>query len=431
MQVIEFKKNKANKDSKKNSQFIFALFCITIIFQLTGLKYIWSLESIAKIINLLVLILLIIYAFRAVGEEHYSKVIWYFYLLPGMLIFCGMFLNISLNTLTDLKLISFFGFTLPWLTYLIIPSLQKKEVINTATLWRYYYYFMLWANLLGILDYVLMFYGLSNLGVLETPLGIFLGGNFSLLHMLEDGTSYYRYYACFMEPGTLAMYLLPAISYAFFNKKYIGLVVFLVAFFLTDSLGGVAGLLMLTLIISFLLFNRNKKYLLYVIVIICTIASLLWFNFGESLINRYEDKNKSTTVREDNVKSAIINFPILVINYPLGIKLTANTEGFEKNKIYVGSNFSPATYLQYGGIFTFVGHLICLLVSLMVSLKSIFRANLSIEEKVVFSSILVLFPFIFQRTTIWESSLFALLFAPSILNVLQKKFQNKKGNSKY
>ena len=421
MQVIEFKKNKANKDSKKNSQFIFALFCITIIFQLTGLKYIWSLESIAKIINLLVLILLIIYAFRSVGKEYYSKGIWYYYLIPGMLVFLGMFLNISFNAVSNFKLISFFGLTLPWLTYLIMPSLLKKEVTNTATLWRYYYYFMLWANLLGILDYVLMFYGLSNLRILETPIGVFLGGKFSLLHMLEDGTSSYRYYACFMEPGTLAMYLLPAISYAFFNKKYIGLVVFLVAFFLTDSLGGVAGLLMLTSIISFLLFNRNKKYLLYAIVIICTITSLLWFNFGESLINRYEDKTYSATVREDNVKNTITNFPILVINYPLGIKLSANSEGFEKNKLYVGSNFSPATYLQYGGIIAFVGYLICLLVSLFVSLKSIFRVNLSLEEKVVFSSSLVLFPFIFQRSTIWESALFALLFAPSIINVLQKK----------
>lgn len=420
MQVIEFKNNTANKDSKKNSRFIFALFCITIIFQLTGLKYIWSLESVARIANLLVLILLIIYAFRAVGAEYYSKDVWYYYLVPGIFVFCGMFLNISLNVVSNFKLISIYGLTLPWLTYLIMPSLLKLEVINTATLWKYYYYFVLWANLLGILDYVLMSYGLSNLRILETPNGIFLGGNFSLLHMLEDETPHYRYYSCFMEPGTLAMYLLPAISYAFFHKKYIGLVVFLLAFFLTDSLGGLASLLMLTAIISFLVFNRKKNYFLFAIVTIFTIASLLWFNFGELLINRYEDKKLSASVREDNVTNTITNLPALVINFPLGMKLAEETAGFEKNKIYVGSNFAPATYLQYGGIISFVGYLACLIVSLFVSFKSILRADLVLEEKIVFSSIFVLFPFIFQRTTIWESALFAFLFAPTIIKGISK-----------
>lgn len=420
MQVIELKNNTANQDSKKNSRFIFALFCITIIFQLTGLKYIWSLESVARIANLLVLILLIIYAFRAVGAEYYSKDVWYYYLVPGIFVFCGMFLNISLNVVSNFKLISIYGLTLPWLTYLIIPSLLKKEVINTATLWKYYYYFVLWANLLGILDYVLMSYGLSNLRILETPNGIFLGGNFSLLHMLEDETPHYRYYSCFMEPGTLAMYLLPAISYAFFYKKHIGLVVFLLAFFLTDSLGGLASLLMLTAIISFLVFNRKKKYFLFAIVTIFTIASLLWFNFGELLINRYEDKKLSASVREDNVTNTITNLSALVINFPLGMKLAEETAGFEKNKIYVGSNFAPATYLQYGGLVSFVGYLACLIVSLFVSFKSILRTDLALEEKIVFSSILVLFPFIFQRTTIWESALFAFLFAPTIIKGISK-----------
>lgn len=409
-----------DNETNKNSRFVLALFGITILFQVTGLKFIWSLESVARIANLLVLILLIIYAFRAVGAEHYSKDVWYYYLLPGMLIFCGMFLNISLNALPNLKLVSFFGLTIPWLTYLIIPTLIKKEVISTATLWRYYYYFVLWANLLGILDYVLMSYGLSNLRILETPNGIFLGGNFSLLHMLEDETPHYRYYSCFMEPGTLAMYLLPAISYAFFYKKHIGLVVFLLAFFLTDSLGGVASLLMLTAIISFLVFNRKKNYFLFAIVTIFTIASLLWFNFGELLINRYEDKKLSASVREDNVTNTITNLPALVINFPLGMKLAEETAGFEKNKIYVGSNFAPATYLQYGGIISFVGYLACLIVSLFVSFKSILRADLLLEEKIVFSSILVLFPFIFQRTTIWESALFAFLFAPTIIKAISK-----------
>lgn len=405
-------------ETNKNNRFVLALFIITILFQDTGLKFIWSLESIARIVNILVLVLLLVYAIKVISTYNYPKKIWYYYLFPGILIFSGMFLNISLNVLSNLKLVSFFGLTIPWLTYLIIPVLIKKKSINSKTLWLYYYYVMLWANILGILDYVLMSYGLSNLRVLATPNGVFLGGYFSLLHMLEDGTAHYRYYACFMEPGSLAMMLLPAITYAFFNKKYVGLIIFLTAFFLTDSLGGIIGLIMLAAIISFVLFNRRKKYLVYAILALFTIVLLLWINLGDSIIKQYEEKDSSATIREENFTKTITNLPVLIIDHPLGLKLATETESFEKNKIYVGSNFAPATYLQYGGIIASVGYLICILVSLTVSLKSIVRYDLSMEEKAVFSSIIVLFPFIFQRTTIWESALFALLFAPSILKVI-------------
>lgn len=407
-------------ETNKNNRFVLALFIITILFQDTGLKFIWSLESISRIVNILVLVLLLVYAIKVISTYNYPKKIWYYYLFPGILIFAGMFLNISLNVLSTLKLVSFFGLTIPWLTYLIVPVLIKKDVINTSTLWRYFYYFLLWANLLGILDYVLMSYGLSNLRILETPYGVFLGGNFSLLHMIEDGTPHYRYYSCFTEPGSLAMMLLPAITYAFFNKKYVGLIIFLTAFFLTDSLGGIIGLIMLAAIISLVLFNRRKKYLLYTILAFFTTLLLLWINLGDSIIKQYEEKGNSATIREENFTKTITNLPVLIIDHPLGLKLETETGYFEKNKIYVGSNFSPGTFMQYGGILALIGYLACLLVSLIISLTSIARNNLSMEGKVVFSSIIVLFPFIFQRTTIWESSLFALLFAPSILRVLGK-----------
>lgn len=407
-------------EQKQNSHFVLVLFGITILFQLTALKFIWSLESIARIVNLSVLALLMLYAIRTIGTEYYSKKVWYYYLIPGIFIFLGMFINISLNIVSNFKLISFFGLTLPWLTYLIIPALLNKEVINTEILWRYFYYFMLWANILGVFDYILMFYEISSLRILETPNGIFLGGNFSLLHMLEDGTAHYRYYACFVEPGTLSMFLLPAISYAIFNKKYIGLAIFVIAFALTDSLGGFAGLLMLTTITSFVLFNRNKKYLLFAIVALLAITSVLWINFGEALMKSYDEKNNSATVREESFSKTITNLPILLINNPLGLKLAESTEAFEKNKIYVGSNFSPSTYLQYGGILAFVGYLACLFISLFVSLTHIFRNDLTQEEKVIFSSLIVLLPFIFQRETVWESALFAFLFAPTIIKVFQK-----------
>jgi hypothetical protein len=345
---------------------------------------------------------------------------WYYFLIPGMLIFLGMFLNISLNSISNLKLITYYGLTLPWITYLIIPALMRKEAINTKDLWRYYYYFILLANIIGILEYILVLNGVEYLRILYTPFGTFLGSFFSLHFMYPDGSAGYRYYSCFMEPGTLAMFLLPAITYAFFNKKRIGLLILLIAFFLTYSLGGIISLLILIVIISFIKFNRQKKYLIFAILIAFLMSGLLWIYFGDTILEKYKGKNISAKVRENNFTKAFTNFPKIVINNPIGLKLSENTKSFEKNKYYIGSNFSPEFYLQYGGISALVGYLICLSVSFMISLRSLKRDDLSIEEKVVFTSILVLLPFILQRSTIWDCSLFAFLFAPSIIRVIEK-----------
>ncbi len=409
-----------NTDLSKNSRFVLILFWLTILFQVTGLKFIWSIETVSRVANLFALLFMFFYAIKVVGSGYYSQKLWYYYLIPGILIFGGIFLNISLNIFSNLKLISYYGFTLPWLAYLIIPALMKKGAINTTTLWRYYYYFMLWANIFGIIEYFLLFYGLINFRVLHTPNGEFFGGFFSLLFFTRSGALSYRYYSCFLEPGTLAMFLLPAITYAFFNKKFISLLIFLAAFSLTFSLGGIISLLMLIAIILFMLLNRKKKYLSYAILTFFSALAILWISFGQSLIKQYKGKNISAIVREQSFSKTLTNFPVLIIKNPIGLKLEENTESFEKNKYYSGSNFLPGTYLQYGGIIALTGYLIFLLTSLAISLKSIKRTDLSLEEKVVFPSILVMFPFILQRPTLWESALFAFLFAPSIIRVIEK-----------
>jgi hypothetical protein len=410
----------------KNSLLVLFLFAITLLFQVTGLKFIWSLENTARIINLLVLFLLIAYSGYNIGKGVYPKNVWTFYLLPGLIIFFGIFFNVTINVFSNFKLISYYGQTLPWLVYLIIPPLLKKRKINTRLLWRYYYYFLLIINILGILEYVLVSHGILSLRLLKTPYGVYLAGYFSILHMLSNGTAYFRYYSCFIEPGTLAMFLLPAISYAFFNKKYFGLLIFLISFYLTFSLGGIISLLMLVAIISFLLLNGKKNNLLYTLFGFFIVTAILLFNFSGSIAEKYKKKDLSAKVREQNISSTITNLPVILMTNPMGLTLATDTESFEQNPLYVGSNFSPITYLEYGGAGAFLGYLLCLTVSFIIALKSIKRNDLSMEEKVVFSSILVLLPFIVQRTTIWESALFGLLFAPSILRVIEKRRITKK-----
>jgi len=59
--------------------------------------------------------------------------------------------------------------------------------------------------------------------------------------------------------------------------------------------------------------------------------------------------------------------------------------------------------------------------TLFNALKSILNKYLIKEQKIALTSIIALFPFIFQRTTIWESILYSLLFVPIFIEVFQHK----------
>lgn len=405
----------------KNSFFVLIIFWIVIFFQITGFKFIWDIELISRLANLIALVLLTIYSFYALASGLYEKKVWIYYILPSLMVMAGMLLNVSINVISNYQLFSYYGLILPWAAYLIIPKLMKQRKINSKKLWMYYYYFMLLANVFGVIDYILMFYGLPYFHMIETPYGIFLSGKFSILHMLEDGTAHYRYYACFMEPGTLAMYLLPALAYSFLNKKHIGTCIFLIAFFLTDSLGGIISLILLSIILIFISF-RNKKNMIFLglfVSILC--ACLIWISYGDSLKQSYEDKNGSRTVREENFINTFIRLPILVVKYPLGFELAESTEKMQNNKDYLGSNFTPANALQTGGVISFVGYMLCLLITTIISIVNLMNNSLTKESKVVFSSLIVLLPFIFQRAVIWDSALFAFLYAPSIIKALHSK----------
>lgn len=405
-------------DRNKNSYWVVGIFFFIILFQVTALKYIWSLEGLSKALNTIILFFLIVYSITNILFQKFSNRVWYFYLFPGIFVMLGMVLNVTYNVLFDFNLLSTYGLILPWAAYIITPTLLKKNIINSSILWNYYYKFLLYFNILGLLDYVLVFSGYSTFEQKKTPFGVFSIGKFSLLYLLEDGELHFRYYSCFLEPGTLAMFLLPAIAYAFFNKKYIGLVILLISFFLTYSLGGIFSIVLLFLIIMFLLFRKTtiKALLGFILVIITSLT--IWFTYGDFFKQSFEDKGDSKTIREDNFSNSLKKLPELILSYPFGLPLAIETEDFENNKDYLGSNFTPANAFQIGGVISLLGYLIVLVVSVGIAFVKVFFYELSTEEKIVFSSLIVLFPFVVQRPVIWDSALFAFLFSPAIIKVL-------------
>jgi len=421
MSPIKIHSKKISGSQPTNSRFVLTLFWVAILFQLTVLKNIWAIEGLSRFVNIAVLLSVIIYATHSMFSLRFDKNIWAFYILPGFLVLAGMFFNFALNSINNLSVLNYFGTLLPWAFYLVIPALLKKNVYDSKTLWRYFYYFMLTAVILGLLEYLLVFSGKFSMHMISIPNGEFLAGRFSVLHVLEDGSAYNRFYACFSEPGTLAMFLLPAIAYAYYHKKYIGLVVFIMGLYLSGSLGGIISVALIIPLFLFVSTNKHRVSMLISSLVLILASSVIVITYMDNIVLRYEEKNESGTFRVDNFKNTMTKLPSMIVNNPIGFELAEGTASASKSKYYYGSNFALGNALQMGGISAFLGYLVILLVSIVAAFLRIIRKNLSLEEKVVYTSLIVLYPFIVQRSTLWDSAIFAFLFAPSIIRFLQSR----------
>lgn len=402
-----------------NSTFVVVLYFSVLIFQLTSLKFLWGLETLSRLANITMLVWANVYCINSYIKNSYNSNVYTLYVLPGFLVYFGYFLNVTISSISDIGIVNQFGLTLPWVMYLTVPQLMKKGVLHSEELWHYFYYFMTIAMSLSFVEYALVFNGNLGLHEVMTDGGLYLAAWFTKFHGLSDGEIHYRFYSCFPEPGTLAMYLLPAIAYAFYYKKYFGLILFILALVLTDSLGGFAGFAMLVPLLMYTYLKQRKINPTMVFAVLFAFLTLFAIYFSQDFIDRYERKNRSATIREENTFNTFSNLPHLMFNYPMGFPLKSSTELAMDNRDYLGSNFTPGYALTLGGIGAFFGYFIVLFVSLGIAIKNFFRPNLSREGKVVFVSIIVLIPFIFQRAVIWDGVLFSFLFAPTLINCLR------------
>ncbi len=401
---------------------VLVLFWITLLFQLTTLKHIWAIADLSRIINSATLIFLIMYVFYAITSLRYNKNVWIYYIIPGLLVYLGFLFNFSINTLDNYKVINYFGLLVPWAMFLIMPALLKKMEYDSDKLWQYFYYFMLVASSLGILEYYLFFSDIVSMRIISIPGGKFYAGSFSLLHLLSDGSAHSRLYACFGEPGNLAMLLLPVILYAYYHKKYVGLAIFLLALYLTNSLGGYISFFLMVLFILFLAINKRKLPVLIPVAAVTLISLGFIISYLDNLNDPiFQNKSNSIASRVSNIKNTMINLPDMLVDNPIGFELTEGTSSTSKNPHYYGSNFAIGYSIQMGGISAFLGYSIILIVSIITAFSKIITKNLSNEEKVVCVSLIVLFPFIFQRSTVWDSAIFAFLFSPFIIRYLQSR----------
>jgi hypothetical protein len=391
---------------------------MVFLFQLGMVKYTLNLGYVATITNSLMLLGLSIMAVRNISGRTFLPAIWLFYLIPGILVYAGYFQNISRSMVANVGAASSLGLLIPWAAYLSVPFLIRS-LADSETIWRFFYRCMLLVCGIGLIEYLLAFNGLLPLRIIETPLGTFLSGGLTVFHMLEDQSPYYRFYAIFPEPGTFAMYLLPAILYALVYRKYVGLTLFSISLYLTGSLGGVIALVLLALVYIYGRL-RQLRYSIGVCVLAgCVLAAGLAGYFSADFAKAYAAKNQSAEVRENNVFGVIYNLPALIVDHPLGFELTGESMSNIDSKDYFGSNFALGNALATGGFMSLSGYFAMLTTCLVISLLSLARRIEDIDHQVIFPSLLVAFIFVIQRATVMDSAIFAFLFSPSIIRYLR------------
>ena len=141
MKTDKTQHGKSISASQKYAWFVFGLFWIIALFQLTALKDIWSIQEASRLINFSVLVILNIYVLRSLGFHSFHQNLWIYYLLPGVLVYLGLLINIGRNVVTNPDSVGYFGFLIPWAAYLVVPSLMKSSKIKQELIWRYFYYY--------------------------------------------------------------------------------------------------------------------------------------------------------------------------------------------------------------------------------------------------------------------------------------------------
>lgn len=412
--------NKSVWFNAKNLPVVFLF--ITLFFQATVLKNIWSFETVSRIVNFAALLFLNLYFIVGFSRLRFSVKVWTFYFIPGLLVYLGMMLNIAINVYADSSNISFWGLTLPWCAYLSVPMFMKSNYYFDEKLWKYYFNFLIISTLLALIEFFLVF-GISGtvpLSLVETNGGLFKAGYFGIFYPVLDGV-HFRFYSIFLEPGTLAMFLIPAIAYAYFYKNFIALVIMVVAVGFTLSLGAFVSLITLPFFIYLIALRSVISIQTLAIIVIVAIASTQIGYFQDA----YANKGGSRETRTDNIKKGIQAIPEMVIVVPLGAEFSDSEQRGEYISAASFTTFMPLQKFVFGGVFSFVGYLGVVTLSVLVTTISLFRKDLLTYEKVVFASMLPLASFLIQRTTVWESALFALLFAPSIIRYLDGKSQKR------
>lgn len=388
-----------------------------LIFQLTVFKDTLSIHLLARLVNALILFVLAANLCLLINNKRPKTVLLY-YSLPLLLILLGYSINLILALSPES--LGQASKLLPYLGALTIPFVKKHDL---AKCWHIFYFFMFWTVVISIFEYIAIFGGFLEPVRIETSRGVFFKGIFSILHYLDGGIPYYRFYGMFTEPGTLAMYLIPALVYALVYSKKLAVGIFLIAIAMTASLGGYVSVLVVGY--CFMSWQAGKsKYRKLVQVVVFLLAALCLLMVSEELTSLYMAKGLSASVREDQFFYFADNFIAILADKPFGFILEGESLSAlqSDNPNYLGSNLSFYTAFVQGGILAFVGYTMFFSLNVIVLIK--YYTQNRDPDRLTACAMLSLpgiLMFAFQRVTILETLLFAFLFSVPLLRVLMRE----------
>ena len=348
-----------------------------------------------------------------VDYRRVSAAVFLFFILPAGLVLAGYAINILRSV--DLQSIGRLGMLLPWLAALSVP-LMKSYSLEAS--WLLFYRFMLISSAISCVEYWAVFSGVLATRPIDSTYGSFLAGISTIYVALPNGRPYYRMLGVFPEPGTLAMWLMPAIAYALVFRHRVGLLVFLTALYLAQSLGGFAS----AVVLAGTFVWWRTRWLVVRVVMLAVLAAGVTFYAGDYFANSYIAKARSATVREENAFRFWDELGRQIVTRPLGAPLVGGSlsELGTFDRDYLGSNFAPYTALVLGGVSALFGYSAMIAVALFTSMKFFARPHADRLMACAFISLPPLIVFLFQRATIFDSPLFAFLIAAPMLAVIRR-----------
>jgi len=136
----------------------------------------------------------------------------------------------------------------------------------------------------------------------------------------------------------------------------------------------------------------------------------------------YQSKGDSASTREANLSVFFLRFWDIVFDAPLGMDLSgaqlSTLEGGDQ--IYAGSNFAIGNALTFGGLMAMLGYVLFLTVNFVCWLQSLLQR----QQDNLFACVVISFPamlsFVVQRMTVFDSALYAFLYAAPMLALLRR-----------
>jgi hypothetical protein len=397
------------------------VFWVVAIFQVSILPDTLGIGLVSRVVNTLTLVGLLACSLGYLAGRMSERVL-VFYCFPVGLIILGYLVNIVRSL--SLEELPYLGLVLPWAAALSVPFTRG---FDSNHYWRLFYRFMLVISIIALVEYAAVFLGFLGTTAIKTSRGEFLKGIFTIFHGLDDPNEpvYDRMYGVFAEPGTCAMFLLPALAYALVYRRILGVIVFLWCMALTVSLGGYIGLVVLLL--TFVYWEtRNRSAVTAIFTWLCVLIALsiaagsLYGPFTET----YAQKGESAILREDNVTLFFSHFLEIVFQVPFGMDLTGHSlsDLAGSNRLFIGTTFSIGNALEIGGLSSFLGYTMFLIVNTMCWLRAVIRRGQTKNKAL--ACVCISFPaviiFVVQRTTLFDSALYSFLFAGPILGLLRR-----------